>query len=298
MATRALTQQTGTAWRELVWWSKDGLRLHARVYDPPADVPADALPLLCLPGLTRNARDFEAIAPHVARHRRVYAVDFRGRGESAYAKDAMTYAPLTYVQDVVALLEAESIERFATIGTSLGGLVTMLLAATLPGRLAAAVLNDVGPELNPAGLERIRGYVGQTGNFPTWVHAARAIQSGNAHVYPGWQLEDWLVMAKRTHRLTREGRITADYDSNIAQPFKLPGGEAGVDLWPAFDALKALPLLILRGELSDILSTDAAARMVERLPAARLVTVPGVGHAPTLDEPEAVAAIDALLARL
>lgn len=174
----------------------------------------------------------------------------------------------------------------------------MLLAATLPGRLAAAVLNDVGPELNPAGLERIRGYVGQTGNFPTWVHAARAIQSGNAHVYPGWQLEDWLVMAKRTHRLTREGRITADYDSNIAQPFKLPGGEAGVDLWPAFDALKALPLLILRGELSDILSTDAAARMVERLPAARLVTVPGVGHAPTLDEPEAVAAIDALLARL
>lgn len=298
MATRALIQQAGTAWRDLVWWSKDGLRLHARVYDPPADAQSDAVPLLCLPGLTRNARDFDGIAPHIARNRRVYALDFRGRGDSAYAKDAMTYAPLTYVQDVVALLEAEGIGRFATIGTSLGGIVTMLLAATQPGRLVAAVLNDVGPELNPAGLERIRGYVGQSSSYPTWVHAARAIQSSNSHVYPDWQLEDWLVMAKRTHRLTREGRITSDYDSNIAQPFKLPGGEAGVDLWPAFDALKSVPLLILRGELSDILSVEAARRMAERIPAASLVSVPAVGHAPTLDEPEAVAAIDAILARL
>lgn len=298
MATRAHSSQTDHAWRELVWWSNDGLRLHARVYDPPAGFDPDALPLLCLPGLTRNARDFERIAPHLARKRRVYALDFRGRGDSAYTKDAMTYVPLTYVQDVVALLEAEGIERFATVGTSLGGLVTMLLAATQPGRLEAAVLNDVGPELNPAGLERIKSYVGQTGSFPTWVHAARALQSTNAHVYPEWKIEDWLVMAKRTHKLTREGRITADYDSNIAQPFKLPGGEAGVDLWPAFDALRGVPLLILRGELSDILAADAAQRMVNRLAGATLVTVPAVGHAPTLDEPEAVAAIDRLLAKL
>lgn len=298
MATRAVTSGRETAWRDHYWWSNDGVRLHARVYDPATQAGEDALPLLCIPGLTRNARDFDVLAPHLAQHRRVYALNLRGRGESGYAKDAMSYVPLTYAQDVIAMLADAGIERFATVGTSLGGLVTMLLAATQPGRLAAVVLNDVGPELNPAGLERIKGYVGQSASYPTWVHAARAIGVANADVYPKWGLEEWLVMAKRTHRLTREGRIVADYDSNIAQPFKLPGGEAGVDLWPAFDALKGVPTLIVRGARSDILASDAAERMVARLPGARLVTVPDVGHAPTLDEPEAVTAIDGLLAEL
>ena len=254
--------------------------------------------MVCLPGLTRNARDFDVLAPHLAQHRRVYALNLRGRGDSGYAKDAMSYVPLTYVQDVVALLASEGIDRFASVGTSLGGLVTMLLAATQPGRLAAAVLNDVGPELNPAGLDRIKTYVGQASSYPTWVHAARAIGMTNAAVYPGWGLDEWLVMAKRTHRLTREGRIVPDYDSNIAQPFRLPGGEAGVDLWPAFDALSGVPTLVLRGELSDILSAEAANKMAARLPDVRLVTIAGAGHAPTLDEPQAVAAIDGLLATL
>jgi pimeloyl-ACP methyl ester carboxylesterase len=295
MATRPV-QSASHAWRDHYWWSNDGVRLHARVYDPPTDT--GALPLLCLPGLTRNARDFDRLAPHLAQARRVYAIDLRGRGDSGYAKDALSYVPLTYVQDVVALLTGEGVERFICVGTSLGGLVTMLLGATQPGRLAAAVLNDIGPDIDPRGLARIRCYVGQIGNFPTWVHAARSIAAANADAYPDWTLEDWLAMVKRTHRLTREGRIVADYDSNIAQPFKVPGGEAGVDLWPAFDALKSVPTLILRGVLSDILAPDTAQQMVSRLAQARLVTVPMVGHAPTLDEPEAVGAIDALLSRL
>ena len=293
-----MTSGRTAAWRDHYWWSNDGVRLHARVYDPPADVDQSPPPLLCIPGLTRNARDFDMLAPHLAQHRRVYALNLRGRGESGYAKDAMSYVPLTYVQDVVALLASEGIDRFASVGTSLGGLVTMLLAATQPGRLAAAVLNDVGPELNPAGLDRIKTYVGQASSYPTWVHAARAIGMTNAAVYPGWGLDEWLVMAKRTHRLTREGRIVPDYDSNIAQPFRLPGGEAGVDLWPAFDALSGVPTLVLRGELSDILSAEAANKMAARLPDVRLVTIAGAGHAPTLDEPQAVAAIDGLLATL
>ena len=293
-----MTSGRTAAWRDHYWWSNDGVRLHARVYDPPADVDQSPPPLLCIPGLTRNARDFDMLAPHLAQHRRVYALNLRGRGDSGYAKDAMSYVPLTYVQDVVALLASEGIDRFASVGTSLGGLVTMLLAATQPGRLAAAVLNDVGPELNPAGLDRIKTYVGQASSYPTWVHAARAIGMTNAAVYPGWGLDEWLVMAKRTHRLTREGRIVPDYDSNIAQPFRLPGGEAGVDLWPAFDALSGVPTLVLRGELSDILSAEAANKMAARLPDVRLVTIPGAGHAPTLDEPQAVAAIDGLLATL
>ncbi len=293
-----MTSGRTAAWRDQYWWSNDGVRLHARVYDPPADTPATRPPLLCIPGLTRNARDFDVLAPHLAQHGRVYALNLRGRGDSGYAKDAMSYVPLTYVQDVVALLASERIDRFASVGTSLGGLVSMLLAATQPGRLAAVVLNDVGPELNPEGLDRIKTYVGQASSYPTWVHAARAVGMANAAVYPGWDLDEWLVMAKRTHRLTREGRIVPDYDSNIAQPFRLPGGEAGVDLWPAFDALAGVPTLVLRGELSDILSADAAKRMAARLPNVRLVTIHGTGHAPTLDEPEAVAAIDGLLASL
>ena len=291
-----MTSGRTTAWRDHYWWSNDGVRLHARVYDPPIGADENLPPVLCIPGLTRNARDFDVLAPHLAQRARVYALSLRGRGESGYAKDAMSYVPLTYAQDVVALLASDNIGRFASIGTSLGGLVTMLLAATQHGRVAAAVLNDVGPELNPAGLERIKTYVGQASSYPTWVHAARAIGIANAAVCPGWGLDEWLVMAKRTHRLTREGRIVPDYDSNIAQPFRLPGGEAGVDLWPAFDALAGVPTLVLRGELSDILTADAAARMAARLPDdVRLVTVAGVGHAPTLDEPDAVAAIDGLL---
>ncbi len=271
------------------------MRLHARIYGRGN---AGATPVLCLPGLTRNARDFDALAPHLASDRTVYALDFRGRGESGYARDALSYVPLTYVQDVVALLDDLRIDRFVSIGTSLGGIVTMLLAATQPGRVAAAVLNDIGPEIDPAGLERIKSYVGQAPSHPTWVHAARAIGIANADVYPGWGLDQWLVMAKRTHRLTREGRIVPDYDSNIAQPFRIPGGEAGVDLWPALEALTQVPTLVLRGDLSDILSAAATDRMLARLRRARHVAVPRVGHAPTLDEPEARTAIDALLAGL
>lgn len=274
------------------------MRLHARVYDPPEPIDAGP-PILCLPGLARNARDFEALAPHLAERRRVIVVEFRGRGESAYAKDPMTYVPLSYVQDVVALLDDRGIQRFATIGTSLGGLVSMILAATQPGRLVGAVLNDVGPELEEAGLARIRDYIGAGGSQPTWIHAARAVAELNAAVYPGYGLHDWLRLTKRTHKLTPEGRIVTDYDKQIAAPLRVPhGGEAAADLWPAYRALGNIPLLILRGALSDILARPAADKMLAELPAARLVEVPGVGHAPTMDEPEARAAVDAWAAEL
>lgn len=294
MTHRASPKPLETAWRDHGWWSADGVRLHARIYEPRR--PTKAPPVLCLPGLTRNARDFADLASLLAARRTVIAVDFRGRGDSGYAKDPMTYVPLTYVQDVTALLDEMRIERFVSIGTSLGGLVTMLLAAMHPGRVAGAILNDVGPQIEAAGLERIGGYVGQTASFPTWVHAARSIALANGDVYPDWSLEQWLVLAKRTHRLTPEGRIVLDYDGNIAQPMKTAPSAAGGDLWPAFAALKSTPLLVLRGALSDILSTRTARRMVERCDNARLVTVPRVGHAPTLDEPEAMEAISQLVA--
>ena len=291
-------QENRSDWSDQYWWSHDGVRLHARVYVGPEG--SEVLPpVLCMPGLARNARDFEELAPHVARYRKVIVIEFRGRGDSAYAKDPMTYVPLTYVQDVVALLDELGIERFAAIGTSLGGLVAMLMAATLPGRIVGAVLNDVGPELETAGLERIRDYIGAGGSQPTWIHAARAFAELNGAVYPAYDIRDWLRLTKRTHKLTPEGRIVTDYDKQIAAPLRVPnGGDAGVDLWPAYRALAGIPLLILRGELSDILARPASAKMAAELPAARLVEVPGVGHAPTMDEPEARAAIDAWAAEL
>lgn len=278
-------------WRN--WTSADGLTLAARDYPGPVDRPT----ILCLPGLTRNSRDYEALAERLAGQWRVVAVDFRGRGKSEYARDPLSYLPATYAADTLAMLDALGIDRFVAIGTSLGGLVTMALAATIGDRIAGAVLNDVGPELDPAGLARIRNYVGKGQAMPTWLHAARALAEGQGATYPGYGLDDWLAMAKRLYRLNSAGRIVLDYDMKIAEPFKVAGNEAPPDLWGLYGALDASPLLLVRGALSDVLPEAVAKRMTQRA-GARLVTVPGVGHAPTLSEPVAAKAIDRLLAEI
>lgn len=287
------------AYEDLFWWSRDNLRLHARDYAPgDAGRAAGRPPILCLPGLTRNARDYDALAARLSAEWRVIAVDFRGRGESAYAKDPMSYAPLTYVQDVEALLETIGAERYIAFGTSLGGIVSMLLAGAARETMAGVLLNDVGPEIDPAGLARIRGYVGKASTWPTWIHAARALAEANGDVYPDYAITDWIAMAKRLYRLTSAGRIVLDYDMKIAEPFRVPGNEAGPDMWHALERLKGVPALIVRGAASDILPAPVAERMVTQLPGAELVTVPRTGHAPTLDEPEVGPAIDRLLARV
>ena len=285
------------AYADFYWWSRDGIRLHARDYRPAVSDPARP-PILCLPGLTRNARDYAELAGRLAREWRVLAVDFRGRGESGYAKDPMSYVPLTYVQDVEALLGEVGADRYVAIGTSLGGIVAMLLAGAARETLAGVVLNDVGPEIDAAGLARIRGYVGKSSTWPTWMHAARAVHESNDDVYPDYTITDWLAMAKRLYRVASSGRIVLDYDLKIAEPFRLPGNEAGPDMWRALDQLKAIPTLLVRGERSDILSAPVAEKMLSELPGAELVHVPRTGHAPTLTEPQALAAIDALLARV
>ncbi len=288
------TARNLASWTDGYWWSGDSLRLHYRDYPGRADRP----PLLCIPGLTRNARDYDALAERLAGEWRVIVVDLRGRGESAYAKDPMTYVPLTYLQDLEALVGELKLERFVAVGTSLGGILTMLMASTHPERIAGAVLNDVGPDIDPAGLSRIRGYVGKANWHPTWMHAARALAEANGDVYPRYDIEAWLSMAKRLYRLTSAGRIVLDYDMRIAEPFRVPGNEAGPDMWRAFDGLKDKPLLVVRGDRSDILSAATAEAMRKRIKGSELVTVPDTGHAPALDEPEAVAGIDRLLAKV
>jgi pimeloyl-ACP methyl ester carboxylesterase len=282
------------AWTDGYWWSNDALRLHYRDYPGREDRP----PILCLPGLTRNARDFADLAVRLAGEWRVICPELRGRGESAYAKDPMTYVPLTYIQDIVGLIAELKLTRVVLIGTSLGGLLTMLLGGTGHARIAGALLNDIGPLIEPAGLTRIRGYVGKPSAWPTWLHAARGIAVNNGEAFPDYTLEQWIAMAKRLCRLTEKGRIVYDYDMKIAEPFRLPGGEAGVDLWPAFESLKGVPMALVRGERSDILSEATAQEMAARHSGLDYVVLPRIGHTPSLSEPEAEAAIDRLLARV
>jgi pimeloyl-ACP methyl ester carboxylesterase len=283
-----------TDYSDQYWTSGDDLKLHYREYAGASDRP----PVLCLPGLTRNARDFTRLAEHLAGDWRVLCPDMRGRGDSAYSKDSATYNPLQYVQDVTLLLDELGISRFVAVGVSLGGLMTMLLAATAPQRIAGAVLNDIGPEIEAAGLDRIGGYVGQGRSFPTWMHAARALEEGQGDFFPEFGVSDWLDLAKRTMIVGSNGRIVFDYDMKIAEPFKQPNGAAPPDLWPTLAGLTGKPVLLVRGALSDVLSEATLARMREALPQAEVVTLPRVGHAPTLDEPEVVAAIDRLLAQV
>jgi pimeloyl-ACP methyl ester carboxylesterase len=271
------------------WWSKDGLRLHYRDYPGRADRP----PILCIPGLTRNARDFEHVADRLAGDWRLICVDLRGRGESAYAKFPMSYAPITYLQDIEDLLETLKIDRFVAFGTSLGGLLTLLLASAKPGRIAGALINDIGPVIEEDGLDRIRGFVGKSGSWPSWMHAARAASNLHGHAHPDYDLPKWIALAKRLYRLTAQGRIIPDYDPRIAEPMRHP--TEPVDLWPAFEALGDVPVRILRGTMSDILSADTAAAMAKRLPNATLSLIPRTGHPPELDEPAAIKAIDGLL---
>ena len=278
------------------WSSRDGLKLHCRDYPGREDRP----PVICLHGLTRNARDFAGLADRIAGEWRVLCIDLRGRGDSDYAKEASTYTPGQYVEDLIALLEDQQIERFVSVGTSLGGLMTMILAAIAPERIAGALLNDVGPVLERAGLEKIREYVGLGRSFPTWMHAARGVEEVHGASFPHYRITDWMAMAKRQMTLTSQvGRIVFDYDMKIAGPV-LAGDLDALqgDLWPAFDALSGRPVTLVRGELSALLSAETFAKMARRLPDAETVLVPGVGHAPTLDEPEVIPALDRLLARV
>jgi pimeloyl-ACP methyl ester carboxylesterase len=271
----------------------DGLRLHYRDYPGPPGKP----PLLCLPGLTRNVRDFADFAERYSPRFRVIALEFRGRGESEYDPIPARYNPLTYAGDVIQFLDELGIFDAIFVGTSLGGLVTMTVAALAPQRIAAAILNDVGPELNQVGLDRIVGYVGKGEHFNSWDAAATAIAAGQGAAFPSYRHKDWLAMARRNCR-EQGSEILFDYDMAIAEAFKTAGPAPKIDLWPLFAALAQKPLLIVRGALSELLSASSAEKMRKAAPNAQFVEIPGVGHAPMLDEPEAVAAIDAFLTSL
>lgn len=276
--------------------AQDGVRIAYRDYASRAG--GARAPVVCLHGLTRNVRDFESLAPHIARERRVLAFSMRGRGESDWDADPANYNPGQYVQDVLGALTALEIDRAIVIGTSLGGLMAMTMAAVRPTLLAGVVLNDVGPVLEPAGIARIGTYVGEVKTLPDWRAATDATRAVNAQAFPDYAEQDWETMARRLY-IDKNGGVIADYDPAIATPFKSGGAaQPAPDLWPLFRALKPAPVLAIRGALSDILSAETLARMGEEHGNMHSLTLSNRGHAPSLDEPESRAAIDRFLAAL
>jgi len=274
------------------WTSPDGLSLFARDY-AGGDGPA-RLPVIAIHGLTRNSADFAAIAGLIARSgRRVLAVDVRGRGRSDRASDPMTYQPPVYARDVLALMEATGIERAVFLGTSMGGLITLAVTALKSRAVAAAILNDIGPEVDKAGLARIASYSGKPVDTPTWAAAAAYAREINGVAFPHYTEADWDAFARRVFRDGTEGTPVLDYDPDISVPILAAGPKALVpNLWPWFRRLaKKRPTLLIRGETSDLLSADIAGRMQKAAPAMQYAEVPGIGHAPMLDEAEAKAAI-------
>jgi pimeloyl-ACP methyl ester carboxylesterase len=272
--------------------TRDGLALDVARVRGGAKTPA-----WCIPGLTRNRRDFEAFAAWLAATGRdVYAVSLRGRGASDYDPNYLNYRPAIYCEDMLAALDQLGLARAVFVGTSLGGIVTMLTSLAAPDRVAAAIINDVGPELAPEGIARIASYVGGGDAAANLDEAATQIRAINQVAFPGRDTEFWRDFARNTFRETPDGAWVLDYDQAIATALA-ESGPLG-DLWPAFSSLGDKPALLLRGAISDLLSPEIVARMQAVHSRLAICEVAGVGHAPTLAEPEAMAAIETFLSGL
>ncbi|MEO1038208.1 MAG: alpha/beta hydrolase [Pseudomonadota bacterium] len=283
-----------SAFSEHFFNAPDGVKTYYRRY--PAEGAEQKRPVLCMHGLTRNSRDFEEVAPRIAAMgRTVIAVDVRGRGRSDRDPNPDNYLPTIYVDDMLGLADSLGLDALVALGTSMGGLMSMIMAATRPGLITAAMINDIGPVIDPKGLSRIQGYVGGAGPFRSWDEAAEAARGINGVAFPNETGADfWIAFAKRLCREREDGLIELDYDPQIAKPVQ--GGDvAPPDLWPLFDALAATPLLLVRGEITDLLSLDTVDEMQRRCPDMKRADVPGVGHAPLLTEPAAWSGIEAFL---
>jgi pimeloyl-ACP methyl ester carboxylesterase len=283
-----------TGFAERRFTTADGLSIYARDYPPIGDERGQ--PVLCMHGLTRNSKDFEDLAPWLAAQgRRVIAIDVRGRGQSDWDPEPARYQPATYAMDTLGLLDSLGVTRCVAIGTSMGGLMAVLMNLMRPGVFAAVVLNDIGPELDPSGLARIRGYVGKSGPIADWADAAARLKAVNGVAFPDADDAFWDDFARKTAREMPDGAIRLDYDPAIAVPVQSDAGAAPPDLWGLFDALASVPVLVLRGALSDLLAPATVAAMSQRHPDLTAVEVPRVGHAPTLSEHAARAALEKFL---
>jgi len=269
--------------------AQDGLPLYFRDYGPR---DAAGLPILCLTGLARNSKDFAPFAERLsAQGRRVLCPDYRGRGRSAYDPDPMNYQPATYLNDIRHLLAVLGLHKVIVMGSSLGGILGMAMGAAMPTAIAGLMLNDVGPEIDTAGFARIQDYLKTDRPHRTWDEAITDLKT--IFTNNSFTDDEWREVAEGTFAEGPDGLLHFDWDVNLYKPIEKSPGIP--DLWPYFNSVRHLPLLVLRGEKSDILHAETVVRMVERHPSIRAVTVPGAGHIPTLKEPEAIEAVDDFL---
>ena len=276
-----MSEESGV-YRDLKFTVRDGLRLYGRHY--PARVPSSRRPVLCLAGLTRNSRDFGRIATALSQHalspRDVYTLDSRGRGSSEYDTNWKNYSVPTEMQDVIDFMTMAELNEAGIIGTSRGGLITLVLAAAQPGRLGAVVLNDIGPVVETQGLMRIAGYVGKMPLPKSWREAARAVLDLAKRDFPELDEAGAEAFARQLFN-EKNGKPAPGYDSKLSRCLSVLDGPMP-QLWPQFEALKHVPVLVVRGENSDLLSEATVAEMKKRHPNLTSVMVAKQGHAPLL----------------
>lgn len=277
--------------------SSDGTRIAYRTYRNH-EPSSEALPVVCLAGLTRNSRDFHAFAKRVSgdpiKPRSVICIDYRGRGASDRAEDPATYSIFTEAQDCLLVLDALGITQAIFVGTSRGGLILHILAQLAPDRIAAVMLNDVGPELGLEGLKLIQSYLGEgnTSAIPDWASAAEQLSLVHGAAFPALEPSDWRDMARAIYT-EQGGQIVPDCDPAIARAFaSMDLAQPLPHLWTQFDLLNDRPMMVVRGEHSTLLTEQIVASMQDRHPELRVVTAAGQGHAPLLHKPQVY---DALL---
>ena len=295
IAPHAPAPANDVRYREFRVSTEDGQSVYAREYGPTVDRRP---PLLCLPGLTRNCRDYQDLAARLSADRRIVCPDLRGRGQSGRAPDRRTYRAQVMLGDVVQVITAMRLHPCVILGTSFGGILAMALSVVQPRTLAGVILNDVGPETDHTALRYLKGYISECKTQPDWETAARY---GRELIGKGWNKDDgvWLRLAKQSYTRQADGLLHLDYDPGVMQPLDdaLEGGGPIRDMWQLFHGLAHVPALALRGAVSPVLSAETFARMAREKPDMPCVTVAGVGHVPLLDEPEAQGALDDFLAR-
>jgi pimeloyl-ACP methyl ester carboxylesterase len=287
----------GELWRDIYYASFDDLKLYVRHYPAPE---AKLRPIICLPGLTRNSKDFQTLAIYLSKHpekpRNVYCFDYRGRGRSQYDRSWRNYTPFIELLDVLDFLTVRGLHKVGIVGTSRGGIIAMLMAALRPTAMGPVVLNDIGPVIETRGFARILGYVGRVPAPKTWPDAVTQLREMNERAFPDVNDAQWEEIARDVFDEHR-GRPARAYDRRLSRALgTIDLSRAVPDLWPQFIALGQVPVFVLRGANSDLLSPDTLEAMIERHPNLRVLTVPDQGHAPLLKEPETVEAIGAFFA--
>ena len=257
----------------------------------------EGLPVLCLPGLTRNGADFDELAAALKGRYRLIRLTLRGRGASDRDPDPTNYNVGIEARDVVEFLDHLGLKRVMIVGTSRGGLIAMVLAATAKDRLAGVLLNDVGPELAPEGLANILSYLGIEPKAKSYEEAVEALKKRMGARFPGLTDAKWTSLARRWFDEGPEG-LVLNYDARIRDNIEATAGQAAPNMWPLFDALDGVPLAVVRGMNSDLLTAETVEKMRERRRDLIVGEVPDRGHVPFLDEPEALAALASLVARV